>query len=647
MKQKKLKNIFPVILLLLTCTMFSSCGKRKNEVLAEKPNVIIILADDMGYADVGFNGCKDIPTPNIDRLAGNGAQCTNGYVTFSVCGPSRAGLMTGRHQDRFGFSRNPLLAPNDIEQGLPLTEETMASALKRADYATMALGKWHLGAHPAQWPLSRGFDEFYGFLSGGHMYFPKDLTVADITEIKSQMDGYRTKMMKNCGRVEETEYVTDALTREAVSFIERKKDEPFFIYLAYNAPHTPMQATEKYLSRFEHIKDKRRKTYAAMVSSLDDGVGRVLDKLEELGIDDNTIVFFLSDNGGPEKHNGSDNGPLREGKGSFYEGGIHVPFAVQWTSHIPAGTVYENPVWSLDMFATALAYAGIEPQNELDGVNIVPYLSGDKKGSPHKNIFLPHLDYNGYALRSGDYKVINFRTDTDEMYNLKEDIGEQSPLQIDKESEYKRIKNDYAAWVADMKEPVFLGLADGAEYNKLHPDRFVMQSPYKESDEEPKVPELPRVSEDYKMVWTGEFDENGNIDNRIDINTDIVEIRARIDSAATQSSDVVNEWALGDWLRLGGSQPQVSKEDSERILARLNHLHPDWNRRFHTWWFAKGGNTEDTQNVVRLYVDGYPLGSVNIASDSDKYKNLSLSLTKKAEENKIEVDYVRVWQKGE
>ena len=281
------------------------------------PNVILILADDLGYADVGFNGCTDIPTPNIDKIAEAGVTFTNGYVSYCVCGPSRAGLITGRYQDRFGFSRNPLFAPNDPEMGLPLSEETLADALGRAGYNSLAIGKWHLGAHESLHPLKRGFTDFYGFLSGGHRYFPEEITLEDPYEAESQFDGYKTKLLRNHERVGLDEYLTDALSKEAVSYIERNENTPFFIYLAYNAPHTPLQATEKYLSRFDHIKDKKRKTYAAMVSAVDDGVGMVLSKLEELNLDENTIVIFLSDNGGPEHKNASDNGILRGKKEIF------------------------------------------------------------------------------------------------------------------------------------------------------------------------------------------------------------------------------------------------------------------------------------------------------------------------------------------
>ena len=407
-----LKTLFPIALTPLLWASASQAQERST-----LPNVIVILADDLGYADVGFNGCKDIPTPNIDRIAQNGVLFTNGYVSFSVCGPSRAGLITGRYQDRFGFSRNPLFAPNDPEMGLPQSEQTLADALNQAGYKSLAIGKWHLGAHESLHPLKRGFNDFYGFLGGGHQYFPEELTLRDEFEVKTEYDSYRTKLLQNYRRVEEKEYLTDAFSRETVSYIEANKDTPFFIYLAYNAPHGPLQATEKYLERFNHIPSQKRRTYAAMVSAVDDGVGKVLDKLEELGISDNTMVFFLSDNGGPEEQNGSDNGILREGKSSLYEGGIRVPFAMQWPARIAAGKVYDQPVIALDIFATAVGNAGVSPKNQLDGVDLVPYLKGNKQGAPHEALFWRKFDQNVYAVRQRDYKVVRYKSVEDEMYD--------------------------------------------------------------------------------------------------------------------------------------------------------------------------------------------------------------------------------------
>jgi len=451
---------------LLTVIYTGALEAQENDA----PNIIIILTDDQGYKDVGFNGCTDIPTPNIDRIAKNGVVFTNGYVSYAVCGPSRAGLMTGRYQDRFGFSRNPLLAPNDIDQGIPLEEELISEALNKVGYNTLAIGKWHLGAHKDQRPLKQGFDEHFGFLSGGHRYFPEEWILNDITEIRSQNDGYRTKLLHNGKRVEEKEYLTDALSREAVNFIKRKRKEPFFIYLAYNAPHTPMQATEKYLKRFPDIKDKKRKTYAAMVSAVDDGVGNVLDALEEMGITENTIVYFLSDNGGPEHKNASNNGELRDGKGSLYEGGIRVPFAMQWPKKIKGGQVYDKPVISLDIFATASAYAGFIPKNQIDGVNIIPFLNGYSDQSPHEYLFWRKFDQQKIAVRNGNFKLVKENSQKLELFNVNLDISEEKP--ISNQQKFNKLSQKYELWLKKIKDPVFMGLLKDKEYSASHPNRF-------------------------------------------------------------------------------------------------------------------------------------------------------------------------------
>lgn len=434
------------------------------------PNLIIILTDDLGYADVGFNGCTDIPTPNIDRIAKNGVVFPNGYVSYAVCGPSRAGLITGRYQDRFGFGRNPLFTPNDPTMGLPLSEETLATALKRGGYQSAILGKWHLGAHQSLHPLKRGFDDFFGFLSGGHQYFPALWTLADEFEAKSQYDGYKTKLLRNYERVEETEYLTDALSREAVNYIEKYKASPFFLYLAYNAPHSPLQATEKYLDRFERIHDKKRKTYAAMVSAVDDGVGQVLDQLEKLDLMNNTIVVFLSDNGGPETKNASDNGRLRGAKGDLYEGGIRVPFAMQWPAKIEAGSVYEAPIISLDIFATIIAQTTVQPKNQLDGVNLLPYLTGQKKGLPHRYLFWRKYDKGYYAVRAGASKYVNVEGPA--LYNLDEDVSEVFDMAVVQPRKLKRTERKFKRWEQDVITPIFMGLLENKAYDKLHPDRF-------------------------------------------------------------------------------------------------------------------------------------------------------------------------------
>ncbi len=455
-----------IMLLGMLLTTAEATSQRKT------PNIIIILTDDQGYADVGFNGSTEIPTPGIDRIANSGVVCTNAYVSFAVCGPSRAGLMTGRYQDRFGFSKNPLLAPKDSTMGLPPGEETLAAMLKRAGYVTGALGKWHLGAHPSQHPNVKGFDEFYGFLDGGHRYFPEEWKLNSVADARQQLDGYRTLMLRNREPwPKEKEYLTDALSREAVDFVTRHKDSPFFLYVAYNAPHAPMQAPEKYLSRFPNIADEKRRTYAAMVSAVDDGVNSLLNALERLHLDSNTMVFYLSDNGGPTKDNASSNKPLRGFKGDFYDGGIRVPFAVQWKGVLPAGTRYDNPIISLDIFATAAALNKVSPKNPIDGVNLIPYLTRQQAGLPHDALFWRGSNSEKWAIRTIDQKMV-IHQDKIERFAIQQDISEQNNLHISDSLPSLKLKTLIDNWKTKLVPPVFLGLLDENEYNQKHPNRF-------------------------------------------------------------------------------------------------------------------------------------------------------------------------------
>ncbi|MEC8222035.1 MAG: sulfatase-like hydrolase/transferase [Bacteroidota bacterium] len=454
-----------------------SCGTSNNK----PPNVIVIISDDQGYADVGFHGSNEIFTPNIDRIAKNGVVFSEGYVSYAVCSPSRAGLITGRYQNRFGYSRNILLAPNDSLMGLPLSEQTLPDVLNNVDYKTKAIGKWHLGAHKSLVPEKRGFDEFFGFLIGGHRYFPEDLTLNDLTEARRQMDGYITKIYDNGKRIDTKKYLTEELSDNAVKFIEDNSDNPFFLYLSYNAPHTPLQATTKDLERNKHINIEKRQTYAAMVSSMDDGIGLILDKLEQKNIFENTIVFFFSDNGGVEWYNFSDNGPLRGIKGDFFEGGIRVPFAMQWPNKIEPGTIYDKPIIALDIFATVASAAKADKhiKNEIDGVNLIPYLSGNKPGSPHEYLYWKNPDKDIDVIRDDRYKYLRIKND-EYIFDLKNDISEESNIIDLSKPIYDRLKSQFKLWEKDMIDPVFMDLGMGKEYNKLNPDRWIQASQEKQ-----------------------------------------------------------------------------------------------------------------------------------------------------------------------
>lgn len=431
---------------------------KANGNRGEKPNILFIVGDDMGFADVGFHQCKDIPTPGLDALAASGVIFTNGYVSGPYCSPTRAGLMTGRYQQRFGHEFNPTGT-----QGLPLTETTIADRLKAAGYVTGIVGKWHLGAQAGMQPQRRGFDEFFGFLGGAHSYFNT------------------SGILRGTEPVTELDYTTDAFGREAVSFIDRHQKHPWFLYLAFNAVHTPMDATDDRLARFPGIENKQRRTYDAMMLAMDEAIRSVRKKLAELGLEKNTLVVFISDNGGPTMNgttiNGSSNLPLRGSKRTTLEGGIHVPFLLSWPDHVQPGK-FESPVIQLDLTATALAIAGVSvnPNTKLDGVNLLPYLSGEKTGAPHKALYWRMGDQ--MAIRCGDFKLVRYDSNADtntgkrqpvtasKLYNLKEDIGESNDLATSMPEKLKELQILWDAWNATLVNPLWgvtAGDSDGAE----------------------------------------------------------------------------------------------------------------------------------------------------------------------------------------
>ena len=423
---------------------------------APRPNIILIVTDDQGYNDVGFNGSKEILTPNIDRIANEGVRFSQGYVTGAVCGPSRAGFLTGRYQSRFGFEWNPPLDPNDRAAGLPLQEAMIPEYLKPAGYRTMVVGKWHMGTHPDLRPARRGFDEFYGFLSGGHNYLPEDIRLDDISQSRKVGDWYLTRLRHNEGYHDLKQYLTDELSDRAVDFVRRNRAGPFFLYLAFNAPHVPLQATPKYLSRYPHIEDEDRRTYAAMISAVDDGVGRLLHELDELGIADDTLIFFLSDNGGklpkrPGEKHVADNAPLRGGKGELYEGGVRVPFAIRWPNQVRAGMEYDSAVSSLDILATIVSQLGLPtlPDRPLDGTDLIPYLKGDKTGEPHAALFWRRLEAGDVSVVQGDQKYISTRAGSG-MYDLKDDVGEARNVLGQHPERAAELRAMHETWKAGM-----------------------------------------------------------------------------------------------------------------------------------------------------------------------------------------------------
>jgi arylsulfatase A-like enzyme len=408
---------------------------------ARKPNIVVILADDLGYADLGCQGNQDIPTPHIDSLARNGVRATNGYANHPVCSPSRAALMTGRYPHRFGFEHNSgpeRFAADNF--GVPLTEKTLAERLQQAGYSTGMVGKWHIGFKEGLRPHERGFDFYFGFLSGAHTYLP------------GKQDA--NPLLRNGKPVtDEKEYLTDAFGREAVQFIERSKDKPFFLYLAFNAVHAPLEATNEYEKRTAAIQDPKRRTYAGMLTAMDDAVGRVLAKLREHKLEEQTLVIFYSDNGGPTQQTTSRNDPLRGYKGQVYEGGIRVPFLLQWKGKLPSGKVYDPMVMGFDVHATALAAAGVPfpTDKPLDGVDLLPYLTGAKKQSPHETLF-----WRGgpqHAARVGHWKLVGVRGSTPQLFNLKDDIGEKNDLAAKEPAKLKELETIYANWDKQMMPP--------------------------------------------------------------------------------------------------------------------------------------------------------------------------------------------------
>ncbi len=428
-----------------TLSVLPSCTSLGQTWRAERkqPNIIVIISDDMGYADIGCHGCRDIATPNIDSVAQNGIRFTNGYVSCPVCSPTRAGLMTGRYQQRFGHEFNTGPPPGGLREqvGLPLTEVTMADVLKSAGYVTGAVGKWHLGIAPHFHPFKRGFDEFFGFLHGGHSYIDPSL-------------GTFNPILRGTEPVDEKEYLTDAFSREAVAFVERHHNEPFFLYLAYNAVHTPMQAPQRYKGSFKHITNPKRQVYAGMLTAMDEGIGKVLAKLRELGLEEDTLLFFVNDNGGPTGANGSRNDPLRATKGTMYEGGIRVPFMVQWPGRLKAGRVYNHPVIALDILPTAAAAVGVRVPRDrkLDGVNLLPYLTGKKKNSPHESLFWRSAQ--NHAVRKGKFKLVKMGGETG-LFDLSSDVGETKDLKAEQPDVLKEMEKTYERWNSQMIDPAW------------------------------------------------------------------------------------------------------------------------------------------------------------------------------------------------
>jgi arylsulfatase A-like enzyme len=426
-----------------------------------RPNILVIVADDLGYGDIGVHGGKDVPTPHIDALAARGVRCTNGYVSAPYCSPSRAGFLTGRYQTRFGHEFNPHVG-EEGKLGLPLEQRTIADQLRSAGYATGLIGKWHQGFDRAHHPQSRGFDDYFGFLVGGHNYLLRKDAEAEFGSAYSWNMIYRNRTVQKLDG-----YTTDLFTDEALAFMQRHKDKPWFLYLAYNAVHTPLEVLEKYGARVpKSVTDRDRRGYLSLLIGLDDAVGRLTAHLQETEKAKDTLVFFISDNGGSGRkpflaYNTGVNTPLRGDKGQTLEGGIRVPFFVSWPGKIPAGKTYDHPVIALDILPTACAGAGAKTAPNVDGVNLLRHLTGEDTAAPHEALFWRFGPQK--AVRMGKWKLVDWmdfetkRTSGWQLYNLANDIGEKNNVADGEREVVARLRAAWEKWNTGNVPPLWHG----------------------------------------------------------------------------------------------------------------------------------------------------------------------------------------------
>jgi arylsulfatase A-like enzyme len=422
-------------------------GLAAVELSAAKINVLYMVADDLGYADTGFQGCKDVPTPNLDSLAANGVRFPNGYISCSVCSPSRAGLLTGRYQTRFGHEFNT--GPGTEPQGLPLGVKTVGDFFSEAGYVTGQIGKWHIGDTrlPAYDPNKRGFTE--------SVVFPGQ---NKLPPLQAWRNGKREKA--------DDPYVDTAMGREAAAFIEKHQSAPWFLYVAFLTPHAPLSTSPDSEKPFTAIEKPNRRKNAAMISQLDQAVGRILKTVRDSGQEERTLIVFHSDNGAPPGD--SYNTPLRGFKSTLLEGGLRVPFVMQLRGTLPAGRVEETPVISLDVLPTALAAAKVElPMSaKLDGVNLLPYLTNKSKEPPQRNLYWRYGEQ--YAIRSGNWKLVHsmdrvtnppvYKTG---LYDLSKDPTEAQDLAAAQPEKKAALQQQWDTWNADNVRPLWIpGAAD-------------------------------------------------------------------------------------------------------------------------------------------------------------------------------------------
>jgi len=412
-----------------------------------KPNILLMIGDDIGWGDIGCYGSKQIKTPNIDQLATEGMRFTSGYVTAALCSPSRAAMLTGRYQQRNSLENNRLAETKNM--GLDLGLKTLADVLGAAGYATGLVGKWHLGVGENKefTPLRRGFQEFFGFYSYETSYTPASL-------------------IRGEEPVKETRRSTVAFAEEACAFIDRHADKPFFLEVAFNAAHTPLEGARKDIvaDKFSDVtdpnftnspvNDAKRRNFCALVTEMDEQIGRIMAKLKASGLDGKTLVIYISDNGGWISQGGN-NGPLRGGKWGIYEGGQRVPFVWRWPGVLPAGMEYSEPVSSLDFMPTFAAMAGTVPPKDVDGLDVLPFLRGEKTDAPHGDLFWKLNDQ--CAIVRDHWKAVRFKgkPKQPELYELGKDPAEQNDLASQRPDMVADLNKAWDAWNATMP-PAFV-----------------------------------------------------------------------------------------------------------------------------------------------------------------------------------------------